>query len=265
MSDAATKPQTTTVALEFHPLANIFPLMSDAELKVLAKDIRDNGLRQKITIHENKILDGRNRYRACEIAVRRPDYEELPAGQDPVAFVISGNVTRRQLNETQRGLVAARLANMQRGGKEANPSIGGIAPISQAEAAKLLNVSTKTVERSVKLLKEADPKLVTAAELGKVKVSAALRFVEQPEDEKQKLLGKRGGDVVKAVRDLKGGSNGGGGNPSDLYDAAETDLLAKLKAIENADTAEAAAQHTITGLVALISVKKPKFTLKVMA
>ena len=148
---------------EFHPLANIFPMMTGHELGVLAKGIRENGLRQKIITYDGKILDGRNRYRACGIAVVRPIFEELPPGQDPLAFVIDANLTRRHLNETQRGIVAAKLANMRRGGKEANPSIDGNALVSQATAAKLLNVSPKTVERSVKLITGGVPELVEAA------------------------------------------------------------------------------------------------------
>ena len=55
--------------MEFHPIANILPMMSDEELSELSKDITSNGLRVPILLHEGKILDGRSRYQACESSV----------------------------------------------------------------------------------------------------------------------------------------------------------------------------------------------------
>jgi hypothetical protein len=48
----------------FHPLADLFPLLEGQEFDDLVKDIKQNGLREKIDLYEGKIADGRNRYRA---------------------------------------------------------------------------------------------------------------------------------------------------------------------------------------------------------
>ena len=47
--------------LEFHPAANSFPLMSDAELDSLGEDMLEQGQREPIILYRGKILDGRNR------------------------------------------------------------------------------------------------------------------------------------------------------------------------------------------------------------
>ncbi|WP_410960069.1 ParB N-terminal domain-containing protein, partial [Salmonella sp. SAL4434] len=52
----------------FHEYANLFPLLADTELDTLVADIQRNGLREPIIRYQAKILDGRNRYRACERA-----------------------------------------------------------------------------------------------------------------------------------------------------------------------------------------------------
>jgi ParB-like chromosome segregation protein Spo0J len=90
--------------LESHPLANRFPLIEGEEFDRLVDDIRDNGLREPIVLFEGKILDGRNRYRACIEAGVTPKTREFdPAKDGPAeAFVISVNVLRRHLTLGQK-------------------------------------------------------------------------------------------------------------------------------------------------------------------
>jgi len=53
--------------IEFHPYANLFPMMPDNELQKMSDDIAKNGLHEPILLYENKILDGRLRraFRIC--------------------------------------------------------------------------------------------------------------------------------------------------------------------------------------------------------
>jgi hypothetical protein len=106
---------TATADLKFHPLANIFPLMEGQEFESLVEDIRAaNGLHEKITLYEGCILDGRNRYRACKalgIDITALEFDEYD-GSDPLGFVISLNLARRHLSESQRAMIAAQCANI---------------------------------------------------------------------------------------------------------------------------------------------------------
>lgn len=94
--------------IEFHALANIFPLLEGVSFRELVEDIRINGLREPIVLLDGKILDGRNRYRAAmaaQVGVRFRQYD----GKDALAFVISANLHRRHLDASQRAMIAAEV------------------------------------------------------------------------------------------------------------------------------------------------------------
>src|SRR5262249_47362275 len=83
-------------ALEMHPHCMRCPRMTGDEVDELAIDIRQHGQRQPGTILDGKVLDGWDRYLACEqagIPFRARQYD----GDDPLAFVISANIRRRHL------------------------------------------------------------------------------------------------------------------------------------------------------------------------
>jgi hypothetical protein len=133
-------------AFEFHSLANIFPLVEGAEFDELVAGIREHGLHEPIVVFEDKVLDGRNRLRACEAAGVEPTFADY-TGDDPVAYVISLNLRRRHLDESQRAMVAAKLATLRRGDNQHSP----IGETSQAKAAELLNVGKRSVERAAEV------------------------------------------------------------------------------------------------------------------
>ena len=98
--------------IEFHEVANIFPMMSAEEFESLKSDIQSNGLLEPIWQYQGKIIDGRNRYRACLDVGVKPRFREWDGNGSLIAFVISLNLHRRHLTESQRGMIAARMANM---------------------------------------------------------------------------------------------------------------------------------------------------------
>lgn len=91
--------------IEAHKFADIFPMIEGESFENLKKDIQDNGLQQTIILFEGKILDGRNRFRACKELGIEPRFEEYK-GSKPLEFVISGNLHRRHLTESQKAVIA---------------------------------------------------------------------------------------------------------------------------------------------------------------
>lgn len=95
-----------TTNYTFHEVANIFPMMSDDEFAALVEDIRANGQRQPIYLHDGKIIDGRNRYRACQQLGIEPDVRTWNGAGSLVSFVVSLNLQRRHLTSSQKATVA---------------------------------------------------------------------------------------------------------------------------------------------------------------
>jgi hypothetical protein len=103
--------------LPFHPLADIFPLMEGAEFDALVADIKAHGLREPIALYQGKIIDGRNRYRACRALDHDPgemiEQRDFAIDGDPVAYVISKNIHRRHLTAEQKRALIAKLIAAQ--------------------------------------------------------------------------------------------------------------------------------------------------------
>lgn len=78
-------------------------MMPDDRFGELLEDIRVNGQREPITLIDGKILDGRNRYKACCQLKIKPMTRNYDG--DPWAFVWSLNGQRRDLVAEQRYLI----------------------------------------------------------------------------------------------------------------------------------------------------------------
>ena len=169
-----------------HPAAEAFPIMTGAEFDRLVEDIRGHGLREPIWLDaKGRILDGRNRDRACRLAAVPPAYRVYD-GDDPTAFIVSLNLHRRHLSESQRAMVAARLATMRQGERTDLSPIGE--KFGQAEAARLLNIGKRNVERAARVREAGATALVRAVEEGTVAVSDAAAIVDCSSEEQDALV-----------------------------------------------------------------------------
>ena len=91
--------------LDSHPIADIWPMMSDDDLQGLSNDIKHQGLLTPVWLYEDKILDGRNRAKACQIAGVKVETKTY-TGDNPVAFAFSLNEKRRHLSSGARAALA---------------------------------------------------------------------------------------------------------------------------------------------------------------
>jgi hypothetical protein len=102
----------------WHEDSNLLPLMDSAALAVLAEDIAEHGVQQPIVLFQGKVLDGRNRVRACaakQISLTAKHFVQFHQnGSSPRQFVLTQNLHRRHLTIDQRAALAAELVPMFR-------------------------------------------------------------------------------------------------------------------------------------------------------
>jgi ParB-like chromosome segregation protein Spo0J len=167
-----------SVDLEFHPLANVFPLIAGEEFDALVASIRERGQLEQISTYEGQILDGRNRYLACRAAGVDPVSEAFDGSfLEARNHVIDANLRRRHLDTSQRAMIAAKLATLADGQRQ----VGKFAGLpTQAEAASILNVGERSVRSAREVLDDGAPELVAAVERGDISVSRAARIVSLP-------------------------------------------------------------------------------------
>ena len=171
--------------LAFHPLANVFPLLEGEAFDALTADIAASGLCEPVWLYEGQILDGRNRYRACQRLGRDCATRDY-SGNDPLGFVLSMNLQRRHLDESQRGMIAARLATMRQG--ERTDLVEISTKLSQEQAAGVVHVSRETVVAAKKVLQDGAPELAQAVEAGTLTVSAAVPLTVLPREDQLTAL-----------------------------------------------------------------------------
>jgi ParB-like chromosome segregation protein Spo0J len=181
---------------EFHPVAELFPLMEGRPFAELVADILAQGLKEKIWLHDGKIIDGRNRYRACKEAGVEPEFREWDGKGSLVAFVCSLNLHRRHLDESQRAMIAAQISNIPQGvrsdraAKVINLDIRDavcVDPVTVEEAAKMMGVGRESVQMARVIRRDGDESLVDAVTEGKISIRAAKKVAKLPKPEQQRI------------------------------------------------------------------------------
>ena len=193
---------------EIHAAAAIFPMLPEDELAELAADIKANGLIHPIVIDaDGALIDGRNRMAACRMAGVEPRFTSLN-GRDPITYILSANINRRNLTAGQRAMAAAKLF------LENNRN--------QTQAGSLSGVSQSRIAKANIVLKHA-PELADAVLAGTEQLNPAYEYARQRKEEQASRADRQRGmeyDLAAMRR-----------NASDLADLVDEERMALREAL----------------------------------
>lgn len=177
------------VAYDLHPLCTLFPRLSGNEYQTLVVDIRENGLREPITLHDGMILDGGNRYRACIDAGVTPSFRAFD-GANIVTFVLSANLHRRHLSPGQQAAIVASAQDWAKAQTVGKPKSGNLAGLDRVQdRAAQSGASDRTQRMADKVVRE-NPELAAKVGRGEVSLPEAVERVtgKKPGKKPSKIL-----------------------------------------------------------------------------
>lgn len=227
-----------------HPVASLFPMIKGDELQALADDIQANGQYEPILLASYDIsdpdglfiMDGRNRFAACELAGVDPIFREIYTLENSGAeegaveitpasvgeWIISHNLKRRHLTPSQAAAVATeyeeylaveakkrQLSTLKQNQDDTVPEnlperIKDRSKESSEQAGQMLGVSGRSV-RDAKAVKKADPELFEQVKSGDVAVSAAAKKVREaakPAPTQEELAERQRKQVAREVQHI---------------------------------------------------------------
>jgi len=227
--------------LKQHPLSAAFPSMGADDFAALVEDIRANGQREPVMLHEGMVLDGWHRYQACVRIGIKPQQFNFPSDKDPVAFVLSHNLHRRHLTPSQR---AAAVVACSEWAPPHRPKKGEPGShLSTKELAQAAHVSDKTI-KDAKAAHRAG--LTDAVKAGALTVKEAAQVARGPKAPAELPNSSPAPAANDEPEDF-------GPSPEEIAAAqqAEEDEIAALRKVVDTDDKLGAAMAEIKRLTAL--------------
>ncbi|SDP92377.1 N6-adenosine-specific RNA methylase IME4 [Phyllobacterium sp. YR620] len=207
--------------MDAHPLAELFPMIGDTDLQQLADDIAVRGQEEPIVLYEGRVLDGRNRLRACVLAGVEPLTMEY-GGTDPLGFVLSHNLHRRHLSESQRAIVAANIVDWTNG---TNQYAEGSANLqTQKKAAERLSISERAIAAAKRVRDRGVEELSTAIRDGKVSVHAGEAISHLAHEAQREVLAQEEREIIARAKAIR----------AERQRLRHAERLANMRAIETA-------------------------------
>ncbi len=211
--------------MKIHKLAKYFPLLEGEEFDALVDDIKQHGQLEPIVTVNDEILDGVNRYNAC-VFLGMECLMKAYDGDDPLSYVISANIKRRHMTESQRAMLATEilpeyekqarehsLANLKHSGIGHEPAPSSVSKVtidgppgrSTTKVSKAFGVSHGSVARAKRIKRQA-PERVDDIISGRATVTAIdeelrqAKAVERATENKTKATDKATKEQPKFVK-----------------------------------------------------------------
>jgi hypothetical protein len=172
--------------LKPHRYSEVFPTIDGHEFDELVESIKKHGQLHPLVMYQGKVLDGRNRLRACDALGIKPktvDYK----GTDPIGHILSLNLNRRHLNASQRAMIVADIETLKVGANQ------HVTPRSYSDEGRSIDlpslgaacqgarVSPGSAKRARTVKASGTPELTSSVRAGKIAVSTASVLATAPE------------------------------------------------------------------------------------
>ena len=167
--------------MEVSKYALLFPAIEGDDLESFEADVLANGVINPVLTYEGQVLDGRNRWEACErlgldCPVERIEDKDWfdESTFSPYTYVASLNFSRRHLTQSQKAMVSADLARIRMEESRLDNMKGETAEDARKAAADAVGVSESYTKRA-QFVDDQDKDLADEVRRGETSVSAAYK------------------------------------------------------------------------------------------
>ena len=180
--------------IKSHPIADCFPMLGESDFQELKEDIRKHGQLAKVLIFEEKILDGRNRYRAIRELGMEPMISVFPGTYaEAVDMVVSLNLRRRHMDREEIRIAAGKLADLDVGSNRflqvaVSRETAKSEKMPRYEVAEKLGLSEMEVAKAVTIEKKAAPEVKEAYHKREITQGQAFEYAQHAHEKQRKLV-----------------------------------------------------------------------------
>lgn len=201
---------------------NLIPPISEEENDQLRKNIERDGCRDPLVTWNGILVDGHHRYKICrELGVPFTTVDlDVPSRSMAKIWAIKNQQGRRNLKESQRAMMAAKLADLYGGSARREPGEAAEEPLGddhanlhdaaskvseqpRERAARAMNVSVRSVVDATKTIHQGVAELQEAVSSGEVAVSSAVRVATLPPEEQRALVAAGPKAVAKKAKSMR--------------------------------------------------------------